>query len=222
MTINATKLPDMPSLTREISRRRQPPAILRLLMGALEARRQAAGLGWSRPWNKLGLTVFATHVLDRVHDQAVIDAARAHLGGQAFVDELFADPGLMVFVFYHDRVVEDVRYEGLTLSFGRRVAADRRRRDRVDLVLEDRCEAGGVDGAVDLARLIVNPWSEWKNRAVQQTELEPASVQRLYAECLSRFHEWQAVPERQWRHWSIDYIDYFGDRSSVPEGSRFS
>ncbi len=210
---------DAAALTREIVRRKRPPAILRGLMTALEGIRQAQGLGWSRPWNKYGMTVFSSHVLDPQVDRDVVDAARVLVGEDAFAKGLLDDPALMMFAFYHDRVVGDVQFEGLTLSFGRRLPKDRTRRDRVDIVLEDRWEDGNVDGHVDLARVYINPWSEWKTRAVDLREVDAARLQPLYSDSIAHFQSWKSIPERQWSHWSTEYIDYFGPRTSIPAGS---
>jgi hypothetical protein len=86
-------------------------------------------------------------------------------------------------------------------------------------VLEDRWEDGKVDGKVDLARVYINPWSEWKTRAVDLREVEAGSVQSLYTQSVANFHAWRSLPQRQWSHWSTDYIDYFGPRTSVPVGT---
>jgi hypothetical protein len=188
-------------------------------MTALEGVRQAQGLGWSRPWNKYGMTVFSSHVLDPQADKDVVDAVRALVGEDPFARGLLDDPKLMMFVFYHDRLVGDVRFEGLTLSFGRKLSKDRTRRDRVDIVLEDRWEDGKVDGQVDLARIYVNPWSDWKTRAVDLREVDPRNLQSLYSQSVAHFQAWKSVPERQWSHWSTDYIEYFGPRTSIPVAS---
>jgi len=225
------------TLMREINLRERPFWLLRLLMNALEKKRQARGLGWSRPWNKNGMTVFRSHrhfvageetrLLSAM--RAVRDLAPEPLLTLPFIDDLFADPSLMVFTFYHNRESGGVQYEGLTVSFGRHVPEDRSKRDRIDLILEDRRIDGRVDGRVDLARVIVCPWSGYEaDRGHQLREIiQPSGMQReridsLYAECIANYHAWKDVEARQWSHWSATFIDYFGPRRFIPLGSSFT
>lgn len=49
----------------------------------------------------------------------------------------------MAFTFYHNHWLGEDRFEGLTLSLGRKVPGDKTKRDRPDPILEDKL-AGGV------------------------------------------------------------------------------
>lgn len=228
----------LPALTREIDLRRRPGRILRLLMNALERGRQAKGLGWSRPWNKDGLTIFRTHITDLRRDRehygplaGLLAALRPHIPDYwfTFANELLADPAGMSFVFYHNHEQAAVQHEGLTLSFGRRCEGDRSKRDRVDLILEDRRNAGRVDGLVDRLRVHICPWSRYRRDrehfALALNRFNPGesgAILPLYREAVRHYHLWKDQEERQWRHWSQQYIDYFGARTFIPVGTSFS
>jgi hypothetical protein len=148
---------------------------------------------------------------------------------QAFASELLADPSLMLFTFYHNHDSGTAQHEGLTLSFGRKVAADPSKRDRLDLILEDRRVNGRVDGRLDRVRLYICPWSEYQHDKAHfafelsdpAADLMPAA-QSLYESCVRHYHNWKGDETRQWSHWSARYIDYFGPRSFIPVGSSFA
>lgn len=228
----------LPALMRELNLQQRPHWLLRKIMNALEQKRQAKGLGWSRAWNKYGLNVFRTHVQDRARDPEYFAPLAPLLtqllpgtpvADQGFVAELFADPALMAFTFYHNHDGPDGQFEGLTLSFGRKVATDPTKRDRLDLILEDRRVDGRVDGHVDRLRLYVCPWSGYQNDKhhflLTQSPLRPAErelAQALYENCVRAYHLWKGEDARQWSHWSARYIDYFGPRSFIPVGTSFS
>ncbi len=228
----------MAALTREINLQQKPSWLLVKLMNALEKKRQQRGLGWSRAWNKYGMTVFRTHLVKPEEDQAFLrqlDHWIVQLVGDAplpyreFVIELLADSGRMNFIFYHNRTTESgEQFEGLTLSIGRRVASDASKRDRIDLILEDRRVDGAVDGRVDRLRLYVCPWSLYgPDRSHYLLDLAPLplalaeNIQGLYRENVAAYDQWKSVEERQWSHWSVRYIDYFGPRDFIPQGSSF-
>lgn len=236
-SIDPAKL-SIPALMRELNLQRRPAALLVRLMNHLERRRQARGLGWSRAWNKDGLTVFRTHVHDPIVD-AEYFAALAPIwerflagtsGERAFVNELLADPGRMGFTFYHNRTAPDGRqFEGLTISLGRKVTDAPGHRDRLDVVLEDAREGGEVDGLVDSMRLYVCPWSRYQNQGghhrVDCTEPsgeELKCLQPIYHQAVAAYHAWKDVPERQWTHWAVRYIEYFGPRDFIPRHSSFT
>jgi hypothetical protein len=226
------------ALMRELTLQHKPSWLLVKLMNALEKKRQARGLGWSRAWNKYGLTVFRTHVqrLDEDADyfHPLLPVLNHFLADTStryrnFVSDLLNDPERMAFTFYHNNSTESgTQYEGLTLSLGRRVAADRTKRDRLDIVIEDKREGGRVDGAVDRLRIYVCPWETYQEgrtfHLAERTGLNPeefALAQVLYESCIAKYHEWKADESRQWSHWSVRYIDYFGPRSFIPQGSAF-
>lgn len=227
-----------PALMRELNLQQRPNWLLRQIMNALEKKRQAKGLGWSRAWNKYGLNVFRTHVQDvradadyfrPVDPLLALLLAAAPTPYQRFVDELLADPALLVFTFYHNHAAADGQCEGLTISFGRKVASDPGKRDRLDLILEDRRVDGRVDGRLDRIRLHVCPWSEYQHeKAHFALELRPPDAatftpaQALYENCVRAYHVWKGDETRQWSHWSARYIDYFGPRAFIPVGSSFS
>ena len=235
-SINPREL-SLSTLMRELNLQNRPSWLLCRLMNILEQKRQAQGLGWSRPWNKTGLTVFRTHtqkVADDVDYFAPVFAVlgrllpHAPLAYQAFAAELLIDPSLMAFTFYHNRQTDGAQYEGLTLSLGRKVTGDPSKRDRLDLILEDQRDGGRVDGTVDLLRLYVCPWSEYqdgrRHHLLEARELsteDRADVQALYENCVAAYHIWKNDDRRQWSHWSANYIDYFGSRSFIPIGTAF-
>lgn len=228
------------ALMRELSLERRPPRLLRLLVQSLEKKRSAKRLGWSRPWNKVGLTVFRTHTNDPLdldhrgaveHARRVIGAVASGLVRQhrQFVDDLFDDAKLMAFTFYHNRVEDEAEYEGLTLSFGRKTVTDKSKRDRLDLILEDKREQGAVDGEVDLCRVIINPFAAYGDSGdffeLRQDRTGLAehadAVRELYQASVATYDRWKTLPDRQWQHWSTKYIEYFGRRSFIPQGSSF-
>ncbi len=228
----------LPALMRELNLQQRPSWLLAKLMNALEKKRQAKGLGWSRAWNKYGLTVFRTHTQDISTDadyfaplspmvtRFLADAPACY---QDFAAGLLADPERMAFTFYHINTAENGRqYEGLTLSLGRRVTDDKTKRDRLDLILEDEREDGRVDGMVDRLRLYICPWSAYgPDRSFHLCErtVLPADELRLaqecYQRCVAKYHEWKSDESRQWSHWSARYIDYFGPRQFIPQNSSF-
>lgn len=244
LTLDIASLPatdlSEPALMRELNLQQRPHWILRRLMGMLEQKRQAKRLGWSRAWNKQGLNVFRTHVQDFQADRdyfAPLGSALEHLlpaetaGYQNFVTDLLSDRGLLTFTFYHNHEGPDGQFEGLTLSFGRKVVDDPGKRDRLDLVLEDRRRDGRVDGRIDRIRLYVCPWSEYKqagghlalvvNDPVVDSSVHSAA-QELYENCIRHYHAWKGDESRQWSHWSSRFIEYFGPRTFIPIGTSFS
>lgn len=228
----------MPTLMREIGLHERPNWFLRLLMNALEKKRQAKGMGWSRPWNKTGLNIFRTHTTNLREDadhfapvSGFVDRFLPAVPDEyaTFVQELLADPECMTFVFYHNHDHESGQYEGLTLSFGRRHAEDRTKRDRFDIVLEDRREDGRVDGEVDKFRCYICPWDRFQNgrefHLLQREHFdtdETDVVRDLYHSAVRHYHQWKGEEDRQWSHWSQQYIDYFGPRDFIPVGTSFS
>ena len=227
----------VPALMQELNLHQRPHWLLRKIMNALEQKRQSKGLGWSRAWNKYGLNIFRTHVHHREQDAAYLAPLaplfadllqHAPTPHRTFARELLQDPALMGFTFYHNHTAPHGQYEGLTLSFGRKVVADPSKRDRLDIVLEDRRAQGRVDGHVDRLRLYICPWAEYqKDRSyflLEQKDLAThaaGAAQALYSNCVHHYHLWKSEPTRQWSHWSARYIDYFGPRSFIPVGSSF-
>lgn len=227
----------IPALTREVGLQKKPTPVIRSMMNMLEKKRQAKGYGWSRAWNKYDMNVFRTHVCVAKMDddylapllpfiqRTVGDLSDLH---GSFLDDLFGDPSLMAFTFYHNSDTGDTQYEGLTLSLGRKILDDRTKRDRVDIVLEDLRNDGQVDGIVDRARVYVCPWETYKDKKFflhedRDLQGEKAKLtQDLYAHAVGYYHRWKADEGRQWSHWSTRYIDYFGARTFIPKGSSFT
>jgi hypothetical protein len=225
----------MGTLMRELNLRRQPSAILRKLMNALESQRIARKLGWSRPWNKEGMTIFHSlrlrpsetgFALDETLCALLVSLSESPLY-RDFVLELMNDPNLMTFVFCHNHRRDGDLHEGLTLSLGRRVANDTSKRDRIDIILEDRKGDSGVDGFVDRVRIYVNPWFDHRydrmftSQFTTESRALPQIWQKLYEAGLGIYARLKEAPENQFEHWSIRYIDYFGPRDLIPPGSRF-
>ena len=227
----------IPALTREIGLQKKPSWILVKMMNALEKKRQVKGFGWSRAWNKYGLNVYRTHISDVARDDEYLGAAKPFLQHflesvpepyQAFVDDLFKDPARMAFTFYHNNDSDEKQFEGLTMSFGRKVAGDKTKRDRLDIILEDNREDGTVDGVVDRLRIYVCPWQTYQEKKfhlIELNSLDPTQqriAQDLYKRCVDHYHQWKGEEERQWSHWSVRFIEYFGPRSFIPKGSSFT
>lgn len=229
----------MPALMRELSLQKKPHWLLVMLMNALEKKRQSQGLGWSRAWNKYGLTVFRTHIQPR--EEAVAhSAAIARLLGHFLADapilyrefarSLLADPTRMTFTFHHNNTTDGgTQYEGFTLSLGRTVPTDKTKRDRLDIIVEDERRDGRVDGVVDRIRIYACPWETYgQDRSFHLVERVDVIAddldlaQNLFRFGVERYHHDKADESRQWNHWSVRYIDYFGPRDFIPEGSSFT
>lgn len=227
------------ALTRELRLAQRPPRLLTRFMTALEQRRQVRGLGWSRPWNKTGVTIFRAHRLFPLKDAdyftpllGLLDAGlvSAPPSYRNFTAELMTDPQRMSFTFYHNRTAEAGRqFEGLTISLGRKATGNPSKRDRLDVILEDERAHGRVDGTVDRLRIYVCPWRTYQNRqefhGVEDRELEGGRrllAQNLYDVAVARYHEWKGDAARQWNHWSASFIEHFGPRSFIPQNSSFT
>lgn len=226
----------IPALQHEIGLQKRPNWLLVKMMNALEQKRQKKGFGWSRAWNKYGMNTFRAHTCDPAGDADYVkpgdEFLREYAKGledshAAFVEDLLGDPNRMVFTFYHNADYDGDQYEGITLSFGRKVVEDRTKRDRVDIILEDRRVDGAVDGAVDRLRIYLCPWATYENKDFHLHEEAPpeggerSSAQALYNHLTEYYDRWKTDDERLWSHWSVRYIDYFGARSFIPQGSSF-
>jgi hypothetical protein len=227
------------TLMREIGLQKRPPWLLRKFMSSLESKRQKKGLGWSRPWNKYHLNVFRTHIHslsgDRDYLNSILEAIQqatlpqmdVSSEYQSLIPSLLKDPKLMAFTFYHNREENGQQYEGFTLSLGRIVDTDKTKRDRVDLILEDKRVDGTVDGILDSVRIYINPWSMHSQGKYHSIEtLEPADIhmesQNIFDDGVQKYQQWKEDPKRQWEHWSIQFIEYFGPRTFIPKGTAFT
>lgn len=226
----------MPVLTREIGLQQRPHWLLVKMMNALEQKRQAKGFGWSRAWNKYGMNTFRAHICNTPEDTDYIAPADEFLARwtdqieepyRPFVDDLLADPKRMVFTFYHNAEYDGVQYEGITFSMGRKRPEDRSKRDRIDIVLEDRRVDGAVDGTIDRIRIYVCPWETYQEKKFQLIEPDSdnacwEAAQPFYDHLVKHYHQWKGDDDRQWSHWSVRFIDYFGPRSFIPRESSFT
>lgn len=223
-------------LTREISLQKRPNGFLSRMMNALEGKRQEKGMGWSRSWNKYGMNTFRTHICDITTDIDYLLPVDEYIKSQyplmqsnnrSFVGDLLQDSKRMVYTFYHNGDYDGEQFEGITLSMGRVNMEDRTKRDRLDIVMEDKRTEQIVDGVVDKVRIILCPWDTYKNKDLQLIELDPErdlneDHQTLYKHLINYYHKWKVDENRQWSHWSTRYIDYFGPRQFIPTGSSFT
>jgi hypothetical protein len=140
----------------------------------------------------------------------------------SFVHDLLQDSRLMGFVFVHENEDEEGRFEGATLSLGRKVQGSTRHRDRVDLVIESRISPRPSE--IDRFRVFVDPfrgpgeplWS-WSHHGEM-----PMGVESLLDGLADASWSWADDPTRVWSHWSTKYIEYFGPRRWALPTSRFA
>jgi len=225
------------ALQLEVATHERPAWETRMLVQALEKRGQAQGAGWSRPWNRTGMAIFRADRILPDMDRAALDAAREAIREFApepllslpFIDELFADPALTAFALYHNRESGGAQYEGVTLSLGRPAPDEPSRRDRLDLILEDRRAGGCVDGRVDLVRILVCPWSCYRldrdHHRLDLCELdagEQALFDGIYRDWVGAYGAWTHDESRRWMHWSAGYSGLFAPRAFVPAGTSFA
>lgn len=211
-----------------LNQRNKPARVLRVLMNAFERYRQARKIGWSRPWNKYGLTTFASLVVQPERDEALLARARSCVVKRwknteeidcAWIEQLLSDRRLMGFFFLSELREPEAEFESLTLSLGRKVADARRHRDRVDLIFDARVDNGRADHWSRI-RLFVDPWRgpDKRDKApiLQRTwtidgpDGLPEDWVALGRELVTQTGDWLAEPERSWDHWTSHYIDYFG------------
>lgn len=208
----------------------RPAAILRLLMGALEAYRASRKLGWSRPWNKYDVVNFQSFRLRPEEDRPLIELGRRVLEQEfsplpdeaaGFIDSLLGDPGLMGFVFCHETGRDGQFWEGANLSLGRKV--ERRYRDRLDIILESEIR-DGVSTGLSRIRVYLDPYRgrpgppqwEWS-----KTETAGQAASALFTRLAEISWQWPGEERRSWDHWTSRYIDYFGERRHAPGNSYF-
>ncbi len=221
------------SAVMQLDQDKKPTFLLRLLMNALESYRQARKMGWSRPQNKYGLTVFHSFRLDRSDDRPLIDLVMkacltefTELDGAAgqYIRGLLEDPCLMGFIFVHDCLEEGTRYEGMTFSFGRVATGQARHRDRFDLILESEVSNGSSQG-LSRVRAYVDPFMSpiRKNPARVFIHESPrvTEAQELFLKGAETYALWQGDADRAWQHWTQRYINYFGPRTRSVGNSFF-
>jgi hypothetical protein len=221
------------SAVKQLDQGKRPPFLLRLLMNALESYRQARKMGWSRPQNKYGLTVFQSFKMDPSRDQTVIDLAMKTFltefteldeASSDFVREIHQDPRLMGFVFVHDFSEKGKTYEGLTFSFGRVAEGQTHHRDRIDLIVESEVK-GGTSLGLSRIRAYVDPFKLpiRKNPAQVFSHEDSLSddAHELFLEASEISSSWQDETGRTWDHWTQRYINYFGPRTMPVANSYF-
>ena len=214
-------------IKKVISKKNQPNKIIRFLMNALESYRQARKLGWSRPWNKYDLTVFQTFRLNLAEDNELITQLANIIendismpsSARKFVEELLVDKAhLMGFLFVHDYQQEGQQYEGVTFSLGR--VKDKRYRDRIDLIFESPVN-DGVSQGFSRIRVYIDPFMGVKEplwSCLVEKDLS-AQAQHLFEQLTHVSWAWAEQEDRQWKHWTSDYIDYFAPRQQMLEMS---
>ena len=218
---------------RQMDQGKKPPFLLRLLMNALESYRQSRKMGWSRPQNKYGLTVFESFRMNPTNDHALIDFAVQTLlkefpeldeESSRFVRELHQDARLMGFIFVHDSQDQGKKYEGITFSFGRVAAGQTRNRDRVDLIVESEISDGASQGLTRV-RAYIDPFKTpiRKNPAIVLSHESPQTTdaEELLVKGSEVYSCWLEETDREWQHWTQRYINYFGPRSSPVSNSYF-
>lgn len=227
---------DYRGAVRILEESKKPSRVLRFIMNRLESYRQKRKMGWSRPQNKYGLRVFSSFYLFRNEDDLLLRSLKnlllIELGSltsyNKFLGDIFECDNLMGFVFCHDFSEGDKKFEGFTLSLGRKSQVSKRHRDRLDIIFESEIKSGRSTG-LSRVRFYVDPFLEpiQSNPGEYfeisgKTKLSP--YQDLFTSALSLINSW-AVPtkmaHRNWEHWTNQYIDYFGPRETVVSHSMF-
>lgn len=219
------------SFKQTLSKKKRPARILRVMMNALESYRGARKIGWSRPWNKYGLTVFQTFKLDHEQLASFADIATDIIDGECLGmpssacefcrDLLSRREELMGFIFVHEFTNIDGRhFEGATLSLGRR--HKRQYRDRLDLIVEAEVD-GEKSNGISRLRLFVDPFHGTKDLLWSETidaALSPRT-RDLFSGLSAASWDWAHSNEYLWDHWTSAYIDYFGPRQWPMRQSSF-
>ena len=217
---NVSSEQDYQQALSTLSQAKQPAAILKLIMRGFEAYRAARKMGWSRPWNKYDLVNFQSLRIQPRQDQALIQLALQLIHDEPtdipvaaldFITELTGDANLMGFIFCHEYQKDGRRWEGATLSLGRK--NNRRYRDRFDVIVESEI-IDGISVGLSRIRFYVDPYSGKPGPPLWQTDMKPVSETaiQLFSHLSEASWTWAAQAERNWDHWTSRYIDYFGPR----------
>ena len=208
-----------------LSAQSKPSKILCKLMNMLESYRQSRKMGWSRPWNKYGLTTFTTFKLKATEESDLIEKTSSALSSVPsvnedalkFCNEILVDrDALMGFIFYSDFIEEPRTYQSITLSFGRKVPGQPRFRDRFDIIY-DLEVIDGIANAPSRIRLYIDPYADCNKSPLLQTSFNSddyPAFNVLFSDLCSKYQQWANIPERHWDHWTSRYIDYFGERNT--------
>ncbi|MGR9105419.1 MAG: hypothetical protein ACU843_00660 [Gammaproteobacteria bacterium] len=206
-----------------LTRKSYPEVLLRRLMQALENYRGSRKIGWSRPWNKVGVRNFQSFRLSPEDNDlqraacALLDLECAAIpkDARAFLDELlYRQSAPMGFVFLTEVEDGEERFEGAVLSYGRIHEGNRRFRDRCDILLESKI-VDGVSVGLSRIRIFVDPYRGpsldplW-SATIDSPETPTGS--ELFEQIARLSSEWGNIPTRRWSHWVMEYIDYFGPR----------
>lgn len=210
----------------------RPSKILCMLMNMLEAYRQSKKMGWSRPWNKYGLTTFQTFKIDPVLDASLIQQSLQCVQtldtftaeSLAFCQQLVSDPDqLMGFIFYSELEEDGKQFETVTLSLGNKVDGNPRYRNRFDIVFDALIQGQEVK-PLNRIRIYVDPYQEQHKEPLLSLTLEqhiPDAFQVLFEQLCKLSFEWQSLADKHWDHWTSRYIDYFGPRAIKLNHSHF-
>ena len=221
-----------------LTKQSRPLAVLKIFVNLFDAYRQQKKMGWSRPWNKVGTTVFASYVMDPVQDANIVRAAAAALEScwhnaapelTAWVGGFFNEGRLKGYLFCHDRNEnqegQQQNYEGLTISLGRPSSHGSTCIDRLDIVLEQEVKQDVVTGVRRLT-FIVDPFAHATLKTpycVHTLGEEDVHAALLFQDAERLLKQCAADPDRVWQHWSQSLIHYFVDvRKKIPEGSLFA
>ena len=217
---------------QSLNKQDRPPRILCFLMNILESYRQARKMGWSRAWNKYGLTTFQSFKLHAADDMSLIQHTEQTLqslpdipdDALAFMQNILDESErLMGFVFISEYTEGGSIYESATLSFGCKVKDNPRGRERFDIIFD--CPI--VDGqtqALSRVRLYVDPYRDGEKEPLYQCNINsPVSedLMVLFEQLCDCSWQWHDKPEKIWHHWTSNYIDYFGERQVNMQSSHF-
>ena len=217
---------------QQMEGRARPPVLLTALMGILESYRARQRMGWSRPQNKEGVRTFKTlvptagamaEIAERSYNLLHQREMKVSAENFGFVEDLLIDPKLMSFMFFHDVEEDDRNFEGVTLSFGRRTGRRNRFRDRLDVILEAEVVQGVSQGFARF-RVFIDPYDGGGKRTeiIKRDALFASEEAReLFIMAEEFYRVWRDVPERQWTHWTQEYVEYFGARKEPVSFSRF-
>ena len=215
---------DYKSTLQILTNQKKPSQVLVQLMTLLEKYRQKRKLGWSRPWNKYGLLVFKSFVLDFTKDSNFINEMRKFLDSLSLSEnnilafkQLSENRNSKGFLFCHDFTDSDFKtYEGVTFSIGKIAPESPRHRDRFDIILEREIIDGVSTGNIR-ARIYNDPYLNSTEipkmiELRQSSEFQKNATNALES-CVLKYCQWKNEPHRHWSHWTQNYIYYFGKRS---------
>jgi len=206
-----------------LTQQERPSAVLCTLMNWLESYRQSRKMGWSRAWNKYGLTTFQSFKVHAKNDQDILlqgfqlldKIPQVPTQARPFIQSLRQEDNIMAFLFFSEYQEQGQYYESVTLSLGRKVKDQARFRDRLDLVFDARIRNNQVQ-KLDRLRIYIDPFQTDQKEPLWQLKIEggwPVHVQETFAHLCELSWTWEEKTEKHWQHWTSQYIDYFGTRS---------